>query len=49
MEGQRFITRCAEAGKKVLVWTVNKQEEMMEVCASRFALGRKVTGDHHRQ
>jgi hypothetical protein len=31
MEGQKFIAKCAEAGKKVLVWTVNKQEEMMEV------------------
>jgi len=30
MEGQKFIAKCAEAGKKVLVWTVNKQEEMME-------------------
>ena len=31
MEGQRFIVECTEAGKKVLVWTVNKEEEMMEV------------------
>ncbi|KAF8489103.1 PLC-like phosphodiesterase [Gautieria morchelliformis] len=30
MEGQRFIAECTEAGKKVLVWTVNKEEEMME-------------------
>ncbi|KAF8592590.1 PLC-like phosphodiesterase [Ramaria rubella] len=30
MEGQKFIAKCAEAGKKVLVWTVNKEEEMME-------------------
>ena len=30
MEGQKFIAECTEAGKKVLVWTVNKEEEMME-------------------
>lgn len=30
-EGQVFISECAAAGKKVLVWTVNKEEEMMEV------------------
>lgn len=29
-EGQKFIAKCAGAGKKVLVWTVNKREEMME-------------------
>jgi len=29
-EGQRFIAQCNVANKKVLVWTVNKEEEMME-------------------
>jgi len=29
-EGQKFISECTAAGKKVLVWTVNKEEEMME-------------------
>jgi phosphatidylglycerol phospholipase C len=34
MDGQRFIAECTEAGKKVMVWTVNKEEEMMEVSTS---------------
>jgi len=29
-EGQKFMADCAGAGKKVLVWTVNNREEMME-------------------
>jgi phosphatidylglycerol phospholipase C len=30
-EGERFRNECRKAGKKVMVWTVNKREEMMEV------------------
>ncbi|KAK7470131.1 hypothetical protein VKT23_001571 [Stygiomarasmius scandens] len=29
-EGEKFRTECKEAGKKLMVWTVNKPEEMME-------------------
>jgi len=30
MEGQKFMTDCKAAGKKLLVWTVNEPEHMME-------------------
>ncbi|KAG9087893.1 hypothetical protein FRC06_002309, partial [Ceratobasidium sp. 370] len=29
-EGERFRKECKQAGKKLLVWTVNKKEEMIE-------------------
>ncbi|KIJ56492.1 hypothetical protein M422DRAFT_149822, partial [Sphaerobolus stellatus SS14] len=29
-EGQNFMAECAQAGKPICVWTVNKEEEMME-------------------
>jgi glycerophosphoryl diester phosphodiesterase len=29
-EGQKFTKECQKAGKKVMVWTVNKKEEMIE-------------------
>jgi phosphatidylglycerol phospholipase C len=32
-DGQKFIQECKGGGKKVMVWTVNKPEEMMEVRA----------------
>ncbi|GJJ07327.1 hypothetical protein Clacol_001528 [Clathrus columnatus] len=38
-EGQKFISECTAAGKKVLVWTVNREEEMMEAVVSRLSGG----------
>jgi hypothetical protein len=30
-QGEKFRKECKAAGKKLLVWTVNRREEMIEV------------------
>lgn len=36
-DGEAFRKECQAAGKKLMVWTVNDPECMMEVCAWRFS------------
>jgi phosphatidylglycerol phospholipase C len=31
VEGESFRNDCKKAGKKIMVWTVNAREEMMQV------------------
>jgi hypothetical protein len=35
----RFMKECKQAGKQLIVWTVNRPEHMMEVCMSQRRLG----------